>query len=60
MNMTIDQILKKAIDAHNEGRLDEAEINYRKAIELKPDHSAAHSNLGVVIIWPWKSRRRLR
>ena len=49
MNMTIDQILKKAIDAHNEGRLDEAEINYRKAIELKPDHSAAHSNLGVVL-----------
>ena len=35
MKLTIDQVLQQAVDAHKEGRLDEAEINYRKAIEFK-------------------------
>ena len=28
------------------GRLDEAEVSYRRAIEIEPDLAAAHSNLG--------------
>ena len=46
--MKIDQILQKALTAHKENKLDEAEINYRKVIELKPDHVIAHNNLGVI------------
>ena len=45
--MTIDQILKKAMDSQTEGRLDEAEINYRKAIELNPKNASTYYNLGV-------------
>ena len=28
------------------GRLNEAEVSYRKAITLKPDYAEAHNNLG--------------
>ena len=28
------------------GRLEEAEVSYRQAIELKPDYAEAHYNLG--------------
>ena len=47
MKLTIDQVLQQAVDAHKEGRLDEAEINYRKAIELNPKNASTHYNLGV-------------
>ena len=33
----------------NLGKLKEAEISYRKAIELKPDFAEAHSNLGNIL-----------
>ena len=33
----------------NLGKLKEAEISYRKAIELKPDLAAGHNNLGTVL-----------
>ena len=31
------------------GRLDEAEVSYRKAIELKSDYVKAYSNLGMIL-----------
>ena len=31
------------------GKLQEAEISLRKAIEIKPDYAEAHSNLGTVL-----------
>ena len=31
------------------GKLKEAELSYRKAIEIKPDYADAHSNLGVLL-----------
>jgi len=31
------------------GNLKEAELSYRKAIELKPDYAEAHLNLGNVL-----------
>ena len=49
--MTIDiiQILQKAITAHKEGKLQEAESGYRQAIELKPDHDESLNSLGVLL-----------
>ena len=48
MNLTVDQILNQAISAHQEGKLEEAEKNYKKIIELKPKNSIAHVNLGTL------------
>ena len=31
------------------GKLQEAELSYRKAIEIKPDFAEAHSNLGIIL-----------
>jgi Flp pilus assembly protein TadD len=31
------------------GRLDEAEISYKKAIALKPDYTKAYNNLGIIM-----------
>ena len=31
------------------GKSEEAEVLQRKAIELKPDHAGAHSNLGNIL-----------
>ena len=49
MNLAIDQILKLAVKAHQVGKLEEAEKNYKKVIELKPDHVVAHVNLGTLL-----------
>ena len=50
MKLTIDQLFQQAVDAHNEGRLGEAEKNYRKILELKPNHVVSLSNLGVALM----------
>ena len=33
----------------NLGKLEDAELSYRKAIELKPDYAEAYSNLGSIL-----------
>ncbi len=33
----------------NFGKLQEAELSYRKAIEIKPDYAEAHYNLGILL-----------
>ena len=32
------------------GKLQEAELSYRKAIKIKPDFAKAHSNLGLILL----------
>jgi len=44
----INQILQQGIALHKEGKLEEAETSYKKAIELKSNNMIAHNNLGVV------------
>ena len=46
MEPTVNQILQQAIASHKEGKIEEAEKSYKKAIELKPDFPEAHNNLG--------------
>ena len=48
MNLNIKNIFQLALTSHQEGKLDEAIIHYKKALEIKPDLSAAHNNLGVI------------
>ena len=40
--------IQQAITAHQEGKLEEAEILYRKILEIEPKHPDVNNNLGVL------------
>ena len=46
--MITDQTLQRAITAHQEGRLEEADHLYQKILETQPTHPDANHNLGVL------------
>ena len=48
MEANINQLLQQTITAQKKGKFREAEIGYKKLIELKPDYAEAHNNLGVI------------
>ena len=50
MDLTIDQALLQAIEAHKSGRLQDAERLYRSILEVKPKHADANHNLGVLAV----------
>ena len=45
----MDIIVKQAVDAHEEGRLEEAENLYRKILKMEPANLTANYNLGVLL-----------
>lgn len=45
----MDIIVKQAVDAHKEGRLEEAENLYRKILKMEPANLTANYNLGVLL-----------
>ena len=47
-NLTIKEILSLAIKNHQEGKTDIAQNFYNQVIKIDPNHSQAHSNLGVI------------
>jgi len=49
MKLNAHQLLQKGIDAWKEGNFKDAEISFKKTIELKPDLFEAHNNLGVLL-----------
>jgi len=50
MKITIDQALQRAVAAHREGKLEEAEFLYRSILRSQPYHPDANHNLGVLAI----------
>ena len=50
MNLTIDLALQQGIEAHKEGKLQEAERLYRAIIQSQPHHADANHNLGVLAV----------
>ena len=50
MQLTVDQALQKAIAAHQEGKLQDAERFYRAILEVQPAHADANHNLGVLAV----------
>ena len=50
MNLTIEQAIRKAVTAHKEGDLEEAERLYRAILQSRPTHADANHNLGVLTI----------
>ena len=50
MELTIDQTLQKAVEAHKAGKLQEAEGLYRAILQAQPNHPDANHNLGVLAV----------
>ena len=50
MELTLDQALQKAIAAHKEGELQDAERLYRAILQTRPKHPDANHNLGVLAV----------
>ena len=50
MELTIEQALQKAVEAHKAGKLQEAEATYRAILQAKPKHPDANHNLGVLAV----------
>jgi len=50
MELTIDQALKKAVEAHKAGKLQDAEVVYRAILQTQPNHPDANHNLGVMAV----------
>ena len=50
MELTLDQDLQKAIAAHKEGELQDAERRYRAILQTQPNHPDANHNLGVLAV----------
>ena len=50
MELTIDQALQKAVEAHKAGKLQDAESLYRAILQAQPNHPDANHNLGVLAV----------
>lgn len=50
MELTVDQALQQGVEAHNEGKLHEAEGFYRAILQSQPRHPEANHNLGVLAV----------
>jgi len=54
------EVLQQAIEAHKSGKLQDAEVLYRKILQAQPKHPDANHNLGVLAVsvnktgeWRW-------
>ena len=50
MKLTIREVLKRAITAHKEEKLEEAEQLYKIILESQPEHIDAINNLGILFL----------
>ena len=50
MELTIEQVLQRAVAAHKEGKLQEAEHFYRTILKSQPSHPDANHNLGILAL----------
>ena len=50
MELTIEQALQQAVDAHKAGKLQNAERLYRAILQAQPKHPDANHNLGVLAV----------
>ena len=50
MDLTIDEVLKKGIEAHKGGRVQEADKFYTAILQAQPQHPDANHNMGVLAL----------
>ena len=59
MELTIEQALKQAVEAHKEGKIQDADRLYTAILKTQPKHPDANHNLGVLAISVGKSNEAL-
>ena len=59
MELTIDQALQKAIEAHQAGQIQEADRLYTAILKAQPKHPDANHNLGVLAVSVGKANEAL-
>ena len=59
MELTIEQALQRAVEAHKAGKLQDAESLYRAILQTQPQHPDANHNLGVLAVSVNKSEAAL-
>jgi predicted TPR repeat methyltransferase len=50
MELTVEQVLKRGVAAHREGRLQDAKRLYRIILQSEPSHPDANHNLGLIAV----------
>ena len=50
MEITIDQAIQQAVEAHKLGQLQEANRLYNAILNAQPKHASANHNLGVLVV----------
>ena len=50
MELTLDQALKKGIEAHKAGKVQEADRYYSAILKAKPKHPDNNHNMGVLAV----------
>ena len=50
MELTLDQALKKAVEAHKAGQVQEADRVYTAILKVSPKHPDANHNMGVLAV----------
>ena len=50
MDLTIDEVLKKGIEAHKAGKVQEADKFYTAILQVQPHHPDANHNMGVLAV----------
>ena len=50
MNLTLDEVLQKGIEAHKAGKVQEADHYYTAIIKYQPKHPGANHNMGVLAV----------
>ena len=59
MELTLDQALQKAVEAHKIGQVQEAERLYTAILQAQPKHSDANHNMGVIAVSVGKVKEAL-
>ena len=49
MELTIDEVLKRGVEAHQAGRIQEADGYYAAILKAQPNHPDANHNMGVLV-----------
>ena len=58
--LTINQALQKAIDAHKAGQVQEADRLYEAILKIQPKHPDANHNMGVLAVSVGKFQEALQ
>ena len=59
MELTLDEVLQKAVEAHKAGQTQEADRLYTAILQAQPKHPDANHNMGVLAVGVGKVQEAL-